>query len=111
MRLRLLPSYFKKIGLTLFVLTVWPDFLRGYIEGYNDASEKTEIPPLSEFTFWGIEVYSDSFFELFSILSVIGLILYALSRDKILDEFLLKLRIEAMHLTFFRWDSFLCYCC
>ncbi|MDZ7681034.1 MAG: hypothetical protein U5J63_04795 [Fodinibius sp.] len=38
---------------------------------------------------------------MFAIFSIIGLIIYALSRDKILDEFLLKLRMEAMHFTFF----------
>ncbi len=101
MQLRLLPNYFKKIGLALFALTVWPSLMRGYIDGYNDAAGTTEMTPPAEFTFWGITVFSDAFFEVFSILAVIGLIIYALSRDKVVDEFLLKLRMEAMHLTFF----------
>jgi len=101
MQLRLLPNYCKKIGLTLFALTVWASLMRGYIDGYNDASGKIEITPPTEFTFWGITVFSDAFFEVFSILALIGLIIYALSRDKVVDEFLLKLRMEAMHFTFF----------
>lgn len=101
MKLRLLPNYCKKIGLTLFVLTVWPSLMRGYIDGYNDGAGTVKIQPPAEFTLWGIQVFSDAFFEVFSILSVIGLIIYALSRDKMLDEFLLKLRMEAMHFTFF----------
>ncbi len=101
MKLRLLPNYFKKIGLTLFLLTVWPNFMQGYIDGYNDAAGKIEIVPPSEFTFWGISFFSDSFYEVFAILSLIGLIIYALSRDKVIDEYLLKLRMEAIHFTFF----------
>jgi hypothetical protein len=101
MKLRLLPNYFKKIGLTLFILTVWPSFIRGYIDGYNDAAGKIEIVPPGEFTFWGITFFSDSFYEVLAIFSLIGLIIYALSRDKAIDEYLLKLRMEAMHFTFF----------
>ena len=101
MKLRLLPNYFKKIGLTLFLLTVWANFMRGYIDGYNDAAGNIEITPPGEFTFWGITFFSDSFYEVFAILSLIGLIIYALSQDKVVDEFLLKLRMEAMHFTFF----------
>lgn len=101
MQLRLLPNYCKKIGLALFALTVWPSLMRGYIDGYNDGAGEIVIQPPAEFTFWGIRVFSDAFFEFFSILSVIGLIIYALSRDKVVDEFLLKLRMEAMHFTFF----------
>jgi hypothetical protein len=104
MQLQLLPNYFKKIGFTLFVLTVWPELLRGFIAGYNAEVESTltKLPNLpAEFAFLGIEIFSDAFFEVFSILSVVGLIIYALSRDKVIDEFLLKLRMEALHITFF----------
>src|SRR5699024_6136333 len=140
MTLRLLPIYFKKIGLVLFLLTVWPGFIRGFIEGYNDGTASVETVQAEDFTifgyqvlpdsfikgynaeaneesnknitsvetyqiersiFLGIQIFSDSFIRLFSILSIIGLIIYALSRDKVFDEFLLKLRMEAMHLTFF----------
>ncbi|HLR26348.1 MAG TPA: hypothetical protein VK112_10815 [Fodinibius sp.] len=109
MTLRLLPNYFKKIGLVLFLLTVWPGFIRGFIEGYNaEANEESnkDIKPGETYqiegsTFLGVQVFSDPFIRLFTILSIIGLIIYALSRDKVFDEFLLKLRMEAMHLTFF----------
>ena len=101
MTFRLLPNYCKKIGLGLFLLTVWPNFISGFIEGYNQSANSGEMSQPAEQTFLGITVFSEGFFELFSILSVVGLIIYALSKDKVFDEFLMKLRMEAMHLTFF----------
>src|SRR5699024_419236 len=145
MTLRLLPNYFKKIGLVLFLLTVWPGFIRGFIDGYNDEElndgtatvetvqaedftifgyqilpdsfvhgynaaanqesnkdlKSAEAYQIDRSTFIGVQFLSDPFIRLFTILSLIGLIIYALSRDKVFDDFLLKLPMEAMHLSFF----------
>ena len=101
MQLRLLPSYFKKVGLGLFLLTVWPSFFRGFIDGYNSGAESEQMFGFEPFHFLGIPFFSDAFFEICSILALIGLIIYAASRDETFDEFMQRLRMEAMRLTFF----------
>lgn len=102
MKLKLLPNYFKKIGLSLFLLTFWTNFVKGFIDGLNDPGDPPSeyIEPLSEFTFLGINFFSEPFFEVMAVLSLLGLVIYALSKDKVFDELLQKLRLEALRLTF-----------
>ncbi|RNI29945.1 hypothetical protein EFA69_10485 [Rufibacter immobilis] len=95
MTLRLLPHYFKKIGLILFVGASLPDFIRGITSGYYDfhqasPSGDTSLLPLPSQTLWILEI-----------IAILGIVLYAMAKDRIHDELLQWLRMEAIEITFF----------
>lgn len=95
--MKLLPYYFKKIGLWIFLLAGIPDLVHGYKQGYN-ASAETDIFITN--SIFGIH-FTPGLFTIFSVISMVGLILFAFSRDKGFDEFLGQLRMESIHLTIF----------
>jgi len=100
MTLQLLPNYFKKIGLSLFLITMLPNFFRGFWEGFQGHPQGYYESILAKYSILGIPL-NEQFFSTLGILSVLGLIIYALSKDKVFDEFLLQLRLESIHLSFF----------
>jgi len=71
----------------------------GFIDGWN-ASEGIAAPETFEaFTVFGVMI-TEPIYNLMSIIGVIGLLIYLFSKDKMMDEFLTKLRLEAVQLTF-----------
>ena len=72
---------------------------RGFIDGWN-ASEGISAPETFEaFTVFGVMI-TEPIYNLMSIIGVIGLLIYLFSKDRMMDEFLTKLRLEAVQLTF-----------
>ena len=92
MKIQLLPNYFKWIGLVLFIGGGIPDFLRGWADGYNNSTgEEIMANPLP---------ISEQVQYITSILSLVGIIIYALSKEKIEDEFIKVLRWESLSTAF-----------
>jgi len=91
MKIQLLPNYFKWIGLTLFLGGAIPNFMRGFTEGYNEygADQMVNTLPFSEQTYL-----------IAGIISLLGMIVYALSKEKIEDEFLKVLRWQSVTIAF-----------
>ena len=91
MKNQFLPNYFKWIGLLMFIVGGVPEF----IEGYNDATpcdncvHDTINSPFSEQTAF-----------ILSVISLLGMIIYAVSREKIEDEFIKMLRWQSATLAF-----------
>ena len=88
--MKLLPYYFKWIGLTLFfsgfILAI-DDVRLGYIEGSTGATVENFERILPEiFSFWG------------DFVTLLGLLIYILSKNKTEDEFAQKLRYESAFL-------------
>ena len=99
MTFQFLPNVFKKIGLFIFVAAGIPAMKRGFIDGWN-ASEGISAPETFEaFTVFGVMI-TEPIYNLMSIIGVIGLLIYLFSKDRMMDEFLTKLRLEAVQLTF-----------
>ncbi|RIJ49484.1 hypothetical protein D1614_08065 [Maribellus luteus] len=96
--MKLLPHYFKWIGIALFFLGLFTgaidDGRKGFIEGYNDAiddpSDRIEI----NFE----RILPKSITHLADFLSMAGLLIYVLSKNKREDEFMQKLRYESAFL-------------
>ena len=93
MTFQLLPHLFKKIGLILFLLAGLPAwsvaFMKGFAAGSGfETSNLDFLPSL---------LTSHSF----TIISYAGLLMYALSKDKVFDELMIKLRLESLYLVFF----------
>jgi hypothetical protein len=99
MTFQFLPNVFKKIGLFIFVAAGIPAMKRGFVEGWN-ASEGIPAPEtFHAFSVLGMTV-TEPIYNLLAIIGVSGLLLYVFSKDKVMDEFLIRLRLEAVQLTF-----------
>jgi len=92
MRIQLLPNYFKWIGLVLFFAGGIPNFFEGYMNGYNDYGTN-QIEHTHSF--------SDQMLLIAAIVSLIGMIVYALAKEKIEDEYINILRWESTTTAFF----------
>ena len=104
MTFQVLPNYFKKIGITIFVLAAFPSFRKGYIDGYNAARGISSSGNFQEFTFLGLQI-TEQYYSILAVIGLLGLLLYVLSRDKVMDkvmdEFMRKMRLESIRATFF----------
>jgi len=85
MNIQILPNIFKQLGLSLFFLAILLPFLEGLFHPYQNnetISLTADYSYFSEFAFLG------------------GIILYFLSKEKVEDELVRKLRLEAFGITF-----------
>tara|TARA_R100000908_G_scaffold45503_4_gene21769 strand:- start:60613 stop:61095 length:483 start_codon:yes stop_codon:yes gene_type:complete len=99
MSFQFLPNYFKKVGLFIFIVSGIPSFSKGLVDGRNAADGIPTPEAFEAFTFLGIH-FTESLYDTLVFVGIIGLFLYLFSKDKIMDEFLLRIRHEAIQLTF-----------
>jgi len=96
--MKLLPHYFKWIGLIIFfvglTVNIIDDGRRGFIEGYNDAIDDPSERIETEFH----PVFPDRVTHFSDIALLIGLLIYILAKNKMEDEFMQKLRYESAFL-------------
>ena len=92
MKNQLLPNIFKKIGLALYVLAGIPSMIKGWVSVGSDCCDgmaDTSNYPISD------ELY---FYT--TTISLIGIIIYALSKEKMEDEYTKLLRWESVSTSF-----------
>ena len=87
----LLPYYFKKIGLLLFLVGFVPAFGIGFVEGFIDGftgntGDRINIPISLE--------------SIFAAISYVGIVCYFLAKEKIFDELFQQMRADAINTTF-----------
>jgi hypothetical protein len=99
MNFQFLPNYFKKIGLFIFIAAGIPSMKRGFLDGWNAAKGIPTPESYHAFTIFG-QTITEPIYNLFAIVGVIGLLFYVFAKDKAMDEFIMRLRLEAVHLTF-----------
>lgn len=99
MTFQFLPNYFKKIGLFIFVAAGIPAMKKGFVEGYNAAKGVSTPEAFQAFNFFSITI-TEPVYNSLAIIGVAGLLMYVFSKDKVMDEFLVRLRLEAVQLTF-----------
>ena len=112
MKLQILPNWCKKLGVAMFFVFSFisgaDDVFNGACDGWNSVptvkygeqigkSEYTPPPPskITNFTdFFGVKTlhYLDA-------LSIFGLLIYMLSKEKIEDDYINQLRLESYQLT------------
>lgn len=101
MNIQLFPNWFKKIslfGIVVFNFLSGGDaFLSGFKAGSitNDPDKKVTIKTTFFTDFFGSETL-----RYFSILSILFLILYTLSKEKIEDDYIRHLRLQSYQLAF-----------
>lgn len=98
MRTQILPYWCKKLGLTLFIfaslLNGSLNFINNSIDRYSDNDGFLGI--LNAFT-GGALNYGIDFFAIVAILT------YMISKEKVEDDYINKLRLESFQLTFIIW--------
>ena len=85
MNIQILPYIFKRIGLFLFILGPIGHFLMGFFDPFQ-SDDKSGFP-----VYWS---------TLLSISSLLGIILYFISKEKVEDELVKKVRLESMSMAF-----------
>ena len=106
MTFQFLPNYFKKIGIFIFVVAGIPAMKKGYTEGSNAAKGITSPEVFEAFSVFGLTI-TEPVYNMASIIGVVGLLLYFFSREKLMDEFLVRLRLESIQITFILTALFL----
>lgn len=106
MTFQFLPNYFKKIGIFIFVVAGIPSMKKGFTDGYNAASGISRPETFEVFSVFGLTI-TEPVYNMASIIGVAGLLLYFFSREKLMDEFLVRLRLESIQITFILTALFL----
>ncbi|WP_428236327.1 hypothetical protein [Gracilimonas sp.] len=99
MTFQFLPNYFKKVGLLIFVVAGIPSMKKGFVEGYKDAQGIATSDAFQAFNLFSITI-TEPIYNSLAIIGVAGLLMYLFSKDRVMDEFLVRLRLEAVQLTF-----------
>jgi len=110
MKTQILPNWCKKLGLAIFIIfsciSGYDDVINASCDGWNSVpsnDEKIENsiytpPPKSE-----VSTFEDFFGEktlhYLDALSLFGILIYMLSKEKIEDDYITKLRLESYQFT------------
>jgi len=100
MKIQILPNWFKKVGLIMFIvfsaLASKDSIVRGYNYGYNYNRAIPETVKLDSL----VHVFKSTTTQHYlSIISIIGIIIYLMSKEKIEDDYINKLRLESYQIT------------
>ncbi len=104
MKIQILPNWCKKLGLFIFILFsflgVGDDFNEGFKSGYNAYSgDRNQITNTSENLMIFSSYFGERTLHLFEILGIIGILAYMMSKEKVEDDYINKLRLESFQLT------------
>tara|TARA_R110000822_G_scaffold177847_1_gene317843 strand:- start:96 stop:539 length:444 start_codon:yes stop_codon:yes gene_type:complete len=103
MKIKMLPNWGKKLGFLVFVISVlitstFIESRKSFFEGYNAGLVlENEILYLEPILFE--RVLGPESLHFFSVLIIIGLIIYMFSKEKVEDDYIDKLRLESFQLT------------
>jgi hypothetical protein len=103
MKIKMLPNWGKKLGFLVFVISVlitstFIESRKSFFEGYNAGLVlENEILNLEPILFE--RVLGPESLHFFSVLIIIGLIIYMFSKEKVEDDYIDKLRLESFQLT------------
>jgi len=107
MKLQILPNWCKKLGLLLFFISFIiggvDDFKKGFIDGYN--YNKRNFTPIKDDPTYFLSLFGETGIHIFEMLSIFGMLIYMLSKEKIEDDYIDKLRLESYQLSSAIWLS------
>lgn len=101
MSLQILPNWCKKLGVIIFIIFSFLEGRDDFIRGFHDSYNENKIYSLKENNVFSFEDYfGESLILFFGLLSLIGMLIYLLSKEKVEDDYINKLRLEAYQLSF-----------
>ena len=93
MKLRMLPNWFKKLGFIIFLIGASVSMYEGFMEGLTGT-------PSDSGQFDSVKNYlGEKAIHWFDILSILGMIIYIFSKEKVEDDYINKLRLESYQIT------------
>ena len=110
MKLQILPNWCKKLGVAMFIVFSFISSGDSAINGWNDGSNScqpvndkieniNQTPPeISKSTVFK-DNFGESLLHWFDVISIFGILIYMLSKEKIEDDYINKLRLESYQLT------------
>ncbi len=104
MNLQIFPNWGKKVGIVIFIIFAFldgrDDFLRGYYKGQDNIPLNSHITLKDIGIFSFKEYFGENLMLLFGTLTFVGMLIYMLSKEKVEDDFINKLRLESYQLSF-----------
>ncbi len=110
MKLQILPNWCKKLGVSIFfvfsfisgaddVFNGWEDGSRSYQPIENKIEHKNHTPPeIAESTLFK-DFFGENLLRYLDALSIFGILIYMLSKEKVEDDYINQLRLESYQLT------------
>lgn len=94
MKLQVLPNWCKKLGLIFFIIFSFIGSGDAFIDGLNSgAGQIKEASDLFK-SYFGVKLL-----HYFDIISIFGMLIYMVSKEKVEDDYINKLRLESYQLT------------
>jgi len=99
MKLQILPNWFKKVGLILFIVGSIIGGGDDFADGFSTALPRDSKINFHENGIITAFVGGENTTHIFYALSFIGMLIYMLAKEKVEDDFINKLRLESFQLT------------
>lgn len=106
MNIQILPNWCKKVGVLMFIVFVILSGIDGTCDAWNEYEPSEVLNPDNQNELQTTDIdtakFSDYFGEnlmhLFNILSIVGMIIYMMSKEKIEDDYIKILRLDSYQL-------------
>jgi len=110
MKIQILPNWCKKLGLAIFfigfIIGGIDDFKEGFNEGYNSSrnsevdiilnnQDNNEKPHTINEPSIFLKTFGETGLHIFEIVGIFGMLIYMLSKEKIEDDYIDKLRYQS----------------
>lgn len=95
MKTQILPNWCKKLGVTMFILFSFISNGEEFLDGMTGAPYNSETSDYLPF----LNYFSEPVLHLFSIISMLGVLIYILSKEKVEDDYIQNLRLDSFQLT------------
>ncbi|MDO6759623.1 hypothetical protein Q4566_05365 [Tamlana sp. 2_MG-2023] len=108
MNIQILPNWCKKLGLIIFLLSAVPSFIAGFHDGlkagantqeYNTIFQTNPETEKEHTTIKETKYINDNLLHISDIIALFGMIIYIISKEKIEDDYINKLRLDSYVLT------------
>lgn len=93
MNFQILPNKFKSIGLIIFIIGFVIPFTIGFINGLSQPFNSNETSRLTE------KLLQPNLLKWLDIVTIFGMLIYMISKEKIEDDYITKLRLESYQIT------------
>lgn len=93
MKIKMLPNWCKKLGVSIFLLGFIVSGYKGFMDGMTGYAVNGDKFDNFE------RLFSDPMLHLFDIIAILGMVIYMFSKEKIEDDYINKLRLESYQLT------------
>ncbi|WP_417784848.1 hypothetical protein [Tenacibaculum sp.] len=89
MKLQMLPNWCKKLGFIIFLIGTSVSMYKGFMEGLTGSGQFDSVK----------NYLGEKTIHLFDIISILGMLIYIFSKEKVEDDYIDKLRLESYQIT------------